>query len=211
MARTAFRRPSAPRTLGRRILIAGEGAKTEVGYFEDIRKSLRSEPNKIIAAKPVGSDTLNVVRAAAEERVDWEQSREWTEGELAWAVFDGDEQIANNAENWRGALQLARRKSIQLAISNPSFEDWYLLHYQDQAGYLTRQEASRKLEAHLPDYKKSDVLYRSALVERTETAIDRAKKISHLAMLNGVGLYDNPCTHVWGLVELSLRLQNENR
>ena len=114
------------------------------------------------------------------------------------------QRIGGGRCNWPGAKH-------SIGDFQSEFRILVSAHYQDQAGYLTRQEASRKLEAHLPDYKKSDVLYRSALVERTETAIDRAKKISHLAMLNGVGLYDNPCTHVWGLVELLLRLQNENR
>jgi hypothetical protein len=211
MARVTFRRPAPSRALGRRILIACEGAKTEVGYFEDIRKTLRMEPNKIIVLKPNGSDPLGIVRAAVDERADRQQQGNWTEGDLAWAVFDGDEHIANNADNWNQALQLARRKSIQLGIFNPSFEYWYLLHYQDQAGHLTRQEAIRKLETHLPDYQKSNVIYRSVLVARTGAAISRAQQVSRVAALNAVSLYGNPCTHVWQLVELLLSLQRESR
>ena len=169
------------------------------------------EPNKIIVIKPEGSDPLSVVREAVDERTSRKESREWTEGDFAWAAFDGDEHIANNRANWNRALQLARREGIRLAISNPSFEYWYLLHYQDQTGHLTRQEARRRLEVYLPDYEKSDVLYRKALRERTEAALCRARQVARLSGLHDVGLYDNPCAHVWELVELVLSLRHEER
>ena len=203
----SFQRPSRQRSIGRRILIACEGEKTEYGYFEDVRKSLRMEPNKIIVLKPEASDPLGIVKQALEERTYRQQEKEWDEDDIAWAVFDGDEHKANNIDNWRQALQIAQAKDIRLAISNPSFEYWYLLHYQDQTGYLTRQQALNLLKTHVPKYEKSDVLYREELQPRTESAISRAKQVINQSLTNALESYSNPCTHAWELVELILSLQ----
>ena len=208
---SSFHRPFRQRAIGRRIIIVCEGAKTEYGYFEDIRKSLRMEPNKIIVLKPQASDPLGVVREALEERTERQQNQQWVEEDLAWAVFDGDEHIANNRDNWREALRLAQEGDIRLAISNPSFEYWYLLHYQDQTSHLTRQRATRLLNDHLPMYEKSHVLYQGELQPRTAEAVNRAKQVARLADANGRTSYSNPCTHVWELVEIILSLQKERR
>ena len=210
-ASSSFQRPSRPRLIGRRILISCEGEKTEYGYFEDIRKSLRMEPNKIIVLKPEASDPLGIVIQALNERTDRKEEKEWDEDDMAWAVFDGDEHIASNAENWQNALQFAHENNIRLAISNPSFEYWYLLHYQAQTSYLTRQQAMSLLKNHVPKYEKSNVLYREELQSRTAEAVDRAQHVAHLAKTNLLPTYSNPCTHVWELVEIILSLQKEIR
>lgn len=210
-ASSSFQRPSRQRSLGRRILISCEGEKTEYGYFEDVRKSLRMEPNKIIVLKPEASDPLSIVRQALEERDYRQQEKAWDEDDMAWAVFDGDEHKANNIENWHQALRLAQEKDIRLAISNPSFEYWYLLHYQDQNGYLTRHQALSLLKTYVPKYEKSDVLYREELQSRTEDAIDRAQRVAHQASVGALEAYANPCTQVWELVALILSLQKEVR
>jgi len=210
-ASASFQRPSRQRPLGRRILISCEGEKTEYGYFEDIRKSLRMEPNKIIVLKPEASDPLSIVTQALEERTYRQQEGEWAEEDMAWAVFDGDEHKANNIENWKQALQVAHEKGIYLAISNPSFEYWYLLHYQDQTSYLTRQQALGLFKTYVPKYEKSDVLYREQLQSRTVEAISRAQQVARQAKLNSLDLYANPCTHIWELVGIILSLQREGR
>ncbi len=207
----SFQRPFRQRSIGRRILIACEGEKTEYGYFEDIRKSLRMEPSKIIVLKPEASDPLGIVRQALEERIYRQQEEVWDEDDMAWAVFDGDEHKASNIENWRQALRLAQEKDIRLAISNPSFEYWYLLHYQDQTGYLTRQQALNLFRGHVPKYEKSDVLYRGELQSRTAAAIGRAQQAADQAKTDTDDPYSNPCTHVWELVALILSLQKEAR
>ena len=210
-ASSAFQRPSRRRLIGRRILISCEGEETEHKYFEDIRKSLRMEPNKIIVLEPEASDPLSVVRQVLDERDYRKQDKEWDEDDMAWAVFDGDEHKANNINNWQEALQLAQVNNIYLAVSNPSFEYWYLLHYQDQNSSLTRQQAVRLLKVHLPDYEKSQVLYQKELQPLTKAAIQRARQVTHLAEGNALKSFTNPCTHVCELVEIILSLEREVR
>ncbi len=210
-ASSTFQRPSHQRLIGRRVLISCEGEKTEYGYFEDIRKSLRLEPNKIIVLEPEASDPLGIVKQALDEWTYRQQAQEWDKDDMAWAVFDGDEHISSNMANWHNALQLAWENGIHLAISNPSFEYWYLLHYQVQNGYLTRQQAMKSLKKHIPKYEKPKVLYREKLQPRTKVAIDRARQVAHLAEGNALDAYSNPCTYVCELVEIILSLEREIR
>ena len=52
-----------------------------------------------------------------------------------WAMFDRDIH-----KRFDEARDLARGNGIRLAISNPCFELWGILHYQDQNAPLGRQE-----------------------------------------------------------------------
>ena len=169
------------------------------------------EPNKVSVLQPEASDPLGIVRQAVAERAYRERNEAWDIGDTAWAVFDGDEHVANNPDNWHQALQLAQAHGIHLGISNPSFEYWYLLHYQDYHAQATRQQVMRLLKIHLAEYEKSSVLYQKELQSRTAEAIRRAQQVLHLAETNGLPRYDNPCTHVGKLVEIILSLERKIR
>ncbi len=120
MARS-FKRERPTRDVGRKLIIVCEGEKTEYGYFEAIRQTMRLPTVKVRVVKPPGSDPLSVVRAALDERDMMKRELRWTRGDAAWAVFDGDEHIASNPSNWNDALQAADGNGINLAISNPCF------------------------------------------------------------------------------------------
>ena len=90
----------------------------------------------------------------------------------AWLVVDKDqwqdEQLAQlhawsqDADNYR------------LALSNPKFEYWLLLHYEDGAKISSPNECSVRLKKHLPDYDKS-LDGRKITSDMIEDAIRRAK------------------------------------
>ncbi|MGH3940412.1 MAG: RloB family protein, partial [Pseudonocardiaceae bacterium] len=64
-----------------------------------------------------------------------------------WCVFDVE--WPKNHPNLKQAIQLARDHNIRLAISNPCFELWLILHFEDQTAFLNTDEAetrSRKLD-----------------------------------------------------------------
>lgn len=75
--------------------------------------------------------------------------------------------------------------------------------FGDYTGYLTRQDARRELEKHLPGYHKAMRVYPDK-VERqaVRAAILRARSLAQRAIDNGLGSYDNPCSHVCELVDL---------
>src|SRR5215218_5420439 len=146
------RRPT--RVVGRKIIIACEGEKTELEYFEAIRISLRLPTLKVHVIHPDGTDPRTIVLEAIAQRSIRERDKAWTTEDSSWAVYDGDEHQLINPNNWNDAIQLAASKNIKLAVSNPCFELWYVLHFQPQTANLSRQEALRVLRKHIPDYQK---------------------------------------------------------
>jgi hypothetical protein len=205
MGRRDFQRRPPKKELGQRILIACEGLATEPRYFEAIRKHFRLSTVNVFLIRHAGSDPHSVVVAAIDKKEEQEDEGIWIEGSsMAWAVFDGDEHIQNNLQNWNNALQKASKNKINLAISNPCFEFWYLIHFQDHSAYITRTDAMRLLKKYVSGYEKAKVLYPEPLASRTQDAIQRAKKLQNKSLEE----YSNPCCYgVAELVEILLKLQ----
>lgn len=208
MARS-FQRPLRQRQIGRRVIIACEGISTEPGYFEEIRKSKNLSKKQIIIVRHVGTDPLTVVNAAIDAQNEQKQRRDWGQDDGAWAVFDGDEHKQENPENWNNAIQKAQGQNIRLAISNPCFEFWYLLHFQDYMANLTRQKARELLRHHIPDYEKANRLYPDPLKPLTSDALQRAKQLAARAEWDNLAPHNNPSTGVWNLVESLFSLESQ--
>lgn len=188
-----FGRKPASRELGKKILIACEGSKTEPAYFEGIRKSLRLSTVQIKILPHEGTDPLRIVEAAIAGRQDMKADKTWFPGDSVWAVFDGDEHRVNNLANWNSAIAKARQAKIHLAITNPCFELWYLLHFCDRFAQLDRITALTLLKQHIPNYDKAHCHYPDPLKDRTLQAIQRAEKIAHQINRDQLDEFSNPC------------------
>lgn len=203
--RFSFQRPRQRRDVRRKIVIVCEGRETETGYFKGIRQS-QGIPKELVPVRHANAtDPLSIVTRAVEVRQTFRAGGLWTPDDEAWAVFDGDEHMRDRRESWNAALQLAVRKGIRLAISNPCFELWYLLHYQEQNGHLSPQQAFRLLRTHINDYEKPKRLWPDPLQDLTATAIARARQLAQRARADELRPHANPCTGVCELVESLLR------
>jgi hypothetical protein len=60
-------------------------------------------------------------------------------------------------------------------LSNPKFEYWLLLHFEDGNGVGTSRECTDRLIAHLPNYQKGSVDTRK-LLAGVNDAVERAKR-----------------------------------
>ncbi|MFN2453274.1 MAG: RloB family protein [Pyrinomonadaceae bacterium] len=207
----SFRRPPPSRSVGRKLIIVCEGKKTERGYFEEIRKSRRLPTLRVYVVHPDATDPLSIVRAAIEYRQARKDERAWAKEDTAWAVFDGDEHREANPDRWNDAIQIARSKDIHLAVSNPCFELWYLLHYRSHTADITRQKAFHLLKSHISDYEKAKTLWPSPLESLTDEAIQRARQLASRAETDELQLFTNPYTSVYELVESLLALDKEVR
>jgi hypothetical protein len=101
--------------------------------------------------------------------------------EEAWCVFDRE--AANEPRGFRDAMQLAARHKIRLAISNPSFEYWYMLHYVDSnRPFNNGQELKAELRRYIAGYTEAmDVFH--LLRERTTEAHDRANDCMRVILI----------------------------
>ncbi len=129
------------------LVIACEG-KTEERLLTALSGHLRI-PAKQIEVSGQQGVPRTVVDAA--EKMRDEQLAKLPRREQAtvplqtWAVFDRDEH-----ESWLEACNAAAGKRIELAISNPCFELWGILMYQDQTAHIHRHEAQRVLSGLHP-------------------------------------------------------------
>ncbi|MDX2152790.1 MAG: RloB family protein [Bryobacteraceae bacterium] len=186
-----------------RVLIVCEGKKTESGYFKDLHHQLRLPIDLDIDAGGVPK-TL-VERAAARKKESERQSRRNRDSTFRfdeiWCVFDVDEH-PNLAE----ARNQASANQLGVAISNPCFELWVLLHFQDQRGHIHRHEVQKLCREHMPGYDKT--LTFKVLESRTDAALQRAAELSRWQEERGEA-GANPSTGVHRLVERLLSVRRE--
>ena len=207
----SLKRNAPTQTIEKKILIACEGEKTERIYFNAIRQDLRLPPEQVDVLHYDGTDPLGIVNAVVEARKKKKGEKNWDKADLAWAVFDGDEHIANDPTRWHKAIQKAKSQKIHLAITNPSIEFWYLIHFQDHYANITRDKAKEFLKQYISNYDKAGCYYPYPLKPLTQDAIDRAGLLESLAELDELSEYSNPCcSGILHLVKILLDLGHKN-
>ena len=183
------RRSSARRAPARqqrppvRLYLEGE---TENRYFADLCTRLKLP----VRIWPGLKQASRVVERAVK---DLRRSR----GDDApiWCVFDHEH------PNMADTLDHADRHHIRCAVSNPCFELWLLLHFQEPPGARNAKSLLDMLKKHLGNYGKR--LSRPVL-DKLHTgrrvAMDRARKLHQQAREEGEP-WRNPVTTVYELVE----------
>lgn len=105
-----------------------------------------------------------------------------------WCVFDIDEHPFVSE-----AKQQAVDNGIRVAVSNPCFELWALLHFQDQTAHIDRHAVQKLCKGHMPGYEKQ--LPYKQLRDRYEAASERAVRLSKMHLHRGTA-GANPSTTV---------------
>lgn len=117
------------------VLIVCKGKKTEQLYLNPLRAYYRLSTVDI-AIQGEGAGPLEVVQRAielaSERRRAARRETSLLDYEEVWCVFDRE--ASNEPAGYREALNLADTHDIRLAISNPAFEYWYLLHFVERVG-----------------------------------------------------------------------------
>lgn len=109
----------------------------------------------------------------------------------AWCVFDVDDY----AEDIANAIPTAKRAKISLAISNPCFEFWLLLHFADHSAWLNGPNAVKaQLCRHISGYDKTKIDF-AAFAPRISDAIERGRRLTDAGHTHP----DNPSTTMWQL------------
>lgn len=191
----------------RKIVIVCEGEKTEINYFNGFKT--RGSGVEIIPIHGKCTDPKSIVEYA-EERMDRQWSIDLEEGDSVWCAFDVDE---NKSQVLKDTCNHAKTKSIKIALSNPSFELWFLLHYKDIFSPITRQEVISELKIFIPDYEK-DKKINIILLDKIPGAVRRAKQLNNKHIKEKkelVSTDSNPSTQVFELIELIKRMIEENK
>jgi hypothetical protein len=161
------------------------GRRTEPDYFQALKRHLRN-PAVHVRVRAKGRDPEDLVRFA--RSLVPEASDEFDE---VWCVVDSDEY------DLEPAAALASRLNVRLAVSNPCFELWLLLHYQDCSAPLCDARAAlRHLVRHVPDYQKNGLRF-ADFESGVLDAIRRAEKLDP----TGCDHRRDPSSGVWRLVQ----------
>lgn len=181
------------------IYIICEGKETETLYFKHFRAR-----NCLVDIVPIPSKHKAVEHLVKHAKSLISQSDYYPkDGDQLWCVFDRDD---NKDHELQAAVEYAQKQGYHIAYSNPSFEYWYLIHFEKRNGFIKDSAAVidlLKRNGYLANYEKSVDVYEE-LSAYQETAIERAKeRVERLEKDNMeiISCDSNPVTTVYELVE----------
>lgn len=195
LMRERYRRGEPQYSLKPRFVIAMEGDSTELDYFSNLQKYCPLITIKSIRSKH-HSSPKNVLRKMKE----FLRSHPLQGQDQAWIVVDRDqwpEVQLFEVKKWADS-----HPKHGLALRNPNFEFWLLLHFEHFKGSITPKVCNERLERYLLDYDKS-LNDRDFPLTAIHQAVQRAQAIQRFEheWPNQSGL-----TTVFNLVSEILRL-----
>jgi len=182
-----------------RFFICCEDGKSAPQYFEVLRKYHKYSPQSFVVDKiSYGTDPCSVVDRAVDFKKELEKNEDLCEedGDRVWVVIDVDQHQGMN-----DACQRAQSSDIEILISNPCFEYWILLHFEDTApGVHDCNELIKKhLKRHLKDYDKGKTDYRDFIDRADEAAIRAERQFKAKAESDPIKCC--PCTMIYKLIQ----------
>jgi hypothetical protein len=166
-----------------RLLIVCGSECTEPQYLTGLRDFLNNRAVDVRIVKHPKSPAQVVTYAAKVATADFDE---------VWCVLDVDEfDIA-------AAVTTAGLVGIELAVSNPCFELWLLLHHEDcRIAMRDCRAVLARLRRHLPMYEKANVDF-GDYAKTVSDAVTRAKSLDP----TGADHTKNPSSSMWRLVEM---------
>jgi hypothetical protein len=164
--RRSFKRPLGERRYRKMYVIAVEGAKTEPQYF-----FLLNNLQAVIHVACLRDKHDSSPPQVWGRMTKYLRDQSLRNSDEAWLVVDKD--------HWTDPQLLElyqwaqKANNYGFALSNPNFEYWLLLHFEDATGISGAHDCSNRLRNHLPNYDKG---IDARKISRTmiENAISRA-------------------------------------
>ena len=181
------------------IYIICEGKETETLYFRHFRSR-----NCLVDIVPIPSKHKAAEHLVKHAKSLISQSDYYPkDGDQLWCVFDRDD---NKDYELQAAVAFAQKQGYHIAYSNPSFEYWYLIHFEKRNGFIKDSATVidiLKRNEYLANYEKSVDVYEELYVHQ-QIAIERAKeRVNQLKRddTSIISCNSNPVTTVYELVE----------
>lgn len=165
--KSRFHRPQGQRRYKRMFVIVAEGTVTEQEYFQLLNDE------SIIHVKCLKNRNNLPPKEALRRISEYVRKEGLQKEDEAWVVVDKDswhEEHLKELHAWAKS-----RTNFGFALSNPKFEYWLLLHFEDASGVVTSEHCDNRLAKFLPDYHKH-VDGRKFTRQRILAAADRAKQ-----------------------------------
>ena len=199
-SRSLHRKRVESRPLKRTFLVFCEGTRTEPDYIEALKRepAVRDSASVEIRLdlKKSGAVPLTLVNAAVEARE--RNPREQGEIDEVWCLFDVE--WPGNHPNLTEAKAKAAASDVRLAISNPCFELWLALHFEDHTAWLDNEDAVKLRRKH--DRSSGKELDGSEYMPRRAAAVERARVLAAKHEGDGTEFpHDNPSSGMYLLLE----------
>lgn len=183
--REGRRRREPIRPSNHTVLVYCGASRTEPDYFEGMKLLLR-KTSVTVKVRAEGIDPVRLVKAAAEYR-----DRRSGVFDDVWCITDTDE------FDVCAAAQVAGRHGVNLAVSNPCFEVWLLLHHAECTSHCDGYaDVVNRLKRYVPSYDKAAIDFR-LFSGSANDAIARAEKLDP----TGTDHTINPSSGVWALAK----------
>jgi hypothetical protein len=158
-------------------VIAAEGIKTEPQYF-----AIFNNDQSVIRVNCLKGSYDSSPPQILRRMKDFLRNENLRSSDEAWLVVDKDQWTDEQLTLLHDWAQ--EKENYGFALSNPKFEYWLLLHFEDGKSISSSRDCSERLKHSLPGYDKG-IDTRKIPPERILEAISRAK------------LRDNPPCSDW--------------
>jgi hypothetical protein len=162
--RRKFQRPLGVRRYRKMFVLATEGTKTEPLYF-----IMFNNDDTVVHVKHLMGNKQNSPMHVLKRMHDYLKDNHLKDGDEAWLIVDRDlwpEDQLMQLHDWSQT-----NSRYGLAVSNPKFEYWLLLHFEDGKGIVNSKQCTKRLERHLPHFEKGHVE-----VDKLQSGINDATK-----------------------------------
>jgi hypothetical protein len=169
--RRKFERPLGERRYLKLFVIAVEGYKTEPQYFALINQI--NQRQAVIQVQCLKHKQKNSPIHVLNRMKQYIKNEKLKATDEAWLVVDKDEWTDEQLiklHDWAKAFD-----NYGFALSNPKFEYWLLLHFEDGDAIVSSQNCSERLKRYLPEYDKG-IEARKITLEHVRNAVNRAKQ-----------------------------------
>lgn len=173
-------------------MVFTEGRSSEPDYVNALRKLPHVARDVALTVEifPEHGVPLTLVRHAIDYAGDEEIDQ-------CWCVFDVEWPL--NHPNLHNAVQLAQANGISVAVSNPCFELWLVLHHQDYAKFTNTGD----IESHSRslDGRRGKSIDPALYMPLRKDASQRAEALALRHERNDCRLpHDNPSSGMYKLV-----------
>ena len=165
--RRSFVRQKAFRPYKKLFVLAMEGDKTEPRYFEMFKN-----PDAVIRLKLLNNQQDSSPARILSHMEKYLRQEGLKESDEAWIIVDRDQWREDSLAKLYEWSRTADNRG--LALSNPNFEYWLLLHFEDGNDIRDPRQCLVRLKSHIPQYDK-EINLRKINQSHIEKAIQRAK------------------------------------
>lgn len=161
---------------GRLFVIATEGKDTERIYFEALRNKIQMSQIKLeILSSENNESAPNKVY---DRLTDYQNKYDIEDDDQLWLVIDKDRWTDKMLSD---IAQLCNeKKSFFMGLSNPCFELWLLLHYEDVSKYTTLEKEKIKTNKKIRGTTLLKRKVRSVLGSYSEASYDAKSLIANV-------------------------------